>query len=151
MCCASWPTCVISCHLVVQGLLIAVILFQLSRKSYKPPPPKKPLIEKVNHYCAKMTCFWTLLQEMYSSKLHLCRRLIACVMKGSQSLYALPSRRGAELTLPCWKGMCHTLLPFVFEGTKSDVNLSLEAKCDTCLSKMDPPIMSHIDRIFYNT
>ncbi|XP_047057014.1 long chain base biosynthesis protein 1a-like [Lolium rigidum] len=31
-------------HLVVEGLLIAVILFQLSRKSYK--PPKKPLSEK---------------------------------------------------------------------------------------------------------
>ncbi|XP_008810414.1 long chain base biosynthesis protein 1b-like [Phoenix dactylifera] len=31
-------------HLVVEGLLIAVILFQLSRKSYK--PPKKPLTEK---------------------------------------------------------------------------------------------------------
>jgi hypothetical protein len=32
-------------HLVVEGLLIAVIVFQLSRKSYK--PPKKPLSEKV--------------------------------------------------------------------------------------------------------
>ncbi|PWZ05019.1 Long chain base biosynthesis protein 1a [Zea mays] len=31
-------------HLVVEGLLIAVIVFQLSRKSYK--PPKKPLTEK---------------------------------------------------------------------------------------------------------
>ncbi|KAM0930986.1 hypothetical protein ACQ4PT_000674 [Festuca glaucescens] len=31
-------------HLVVEGLLIAVIVFQLSRKSYK--PPKKPLSEK---------------------------------------------------------------------------------------------------------
>jgi serine palmitoyltransferase len=29
----------------VEGLLIAVIVFQLSRKSYK--PPKKPLSEKV--------------------------------------------------------------------------------------------------------
>jgi serine palmitoyltransferase len=29
----------------VEGLLIAVIVFQLSRKSYK--PPKKPLTEKV--------------------------------------------------------------------------------------------------------
>jgi hypothetical protein len=36
---------VISGHLVVEGLLIAVIVFQLSRKSYK--PPKKPLTEKV--------------------------------------------------------------------------------------------------------
>jgi serine palmitoyltransferase len=32
-------------HLVVEGLLIAVIVFQLTRKSYK--PPKKPLTEKV--------------------------------------------------------------------------------------------------------
>jgi serine palmitoyltransferase len=31
-------------HLVVEGLLIAVIVFQLTRKSYK--PPKKPLTEK---------------------------------------------------------------------------------------------------------
>ncbi|KAG8074284.1 hypothetical protein GUJ93_ZPchr0006g41675 [Zizania palustris] len=31
-------------HLVVEGLLIVVIVFQLSRKSYK--PPKKPLSEK---------------------------------------------------------------------------------------------------------
>ncbi|KAL5208305.1 hypothetical protein ABZP36_032740 [Zizania latifolia] len=31
-------------HLVVEGLLSAAILFQLSRKSYK--PPKKPLTEK---------------------------------------------------------------------------------------------------------
>ncbi|GJN08448.1 hypothetical protein PR202_ga26367 [Eleusine coracana subsp. coracana] len=31
-------------HLVVEGLLITVIVFQLSRKSYK--PPKKPLTEK---------------------------------------------------------------------------------------------------------
>jgi hypothetical protein len=39
---------VISGHLVVEGLLIAVIVFQLSRKSYK--PPKKPLTEKVRHF-----------------------------------------------------------------------------------------------------
>uniref|UniRef100_A0ACD5X065 Uncharacterized protein n=2 Tax=Avena sativa TaxID=4498 RepID=A0ACD5X065_AVESA len=37
-------------HLVVEGLLIAVIVFQLSRKSYK--PPKKPLTEKeVDELC----------------------------------------------------------------------------------------------------
>ena len=37
-------------HLVVEGLLIAVIVFQLSRKSYK--PPKKPLSEKeVDELC----------------------------------------------------------------------------------------------------
>jgi serine palmitoyltransferase len=36
-------------HLVVEGLLIAVIVFQLSRKSYK--PPKKPLTEKVRTSC----------------------------------------------------------------------------------------------------
>jgi hypothetical protein len=104
MCCVLHGLlgCVISGHLVVEGLLVAVILFQLSSKSYK--PPKKP---KVRRYCSKTSCFWTLLQEMYSSKLHLCRRLMTCVMNGSQSLYALPSRRGAESTLPCWKGMCH--------------------------------------------
>jgi hypothetical protein len=32
----------------VEGLLIAVIVFQLSRKSYK--PPKKPLSEKVDWF-----------------------------------------------------------------------------------------------------
>jgi uncharacterized membrane protein len=32
-------------HLVVEALLVVVILFQLTRKSYK--PPKKPLTEKV--------------------------------------------------------------------------------------------------------
>ena len=37
--------CLIEGHLVVEVLLIVVILFQLSRKSYK--PPKKPLTEKV--------------------------------------------------------------------------------------------------------
>ncbi|KAG0472587.1 hypothetical protein HPP92_014444 [Vanilla planifolia] len=37
-------------HLVVEVLLIAVILFQLSRKSYK--PPKKPLTEKeIDNLC----------------------------------------------------------------------------------------------------
>nr|AAK98692.1 Putative serine palmitoyltransferase [Oryza sativa Japonica Group] len=37
-------------HLVVEGLLIAAILFQLSRKSYK--PPKKPLTEReVDELC----------------------------------------------------------------------------------------------------
>jgi serine palmitoyltransferase len=40
----QWPRD-FSGHLVVEGLLIAVIVFQLSRKSYK--PPKKPLTEKV--------------------------------------------------------------------------------------------------------
>ncbi|ONM52242.1 hypothetical protein ZEAMMB73_Zm00001d019111 [Zea mays] len=39
----QWPRD-FSGHLVVEGLLIAVIVFQLSRKSYK--PPKKPLTEK---------------------------------------------------------------------------------------------------------
>uniref|UniRef100_A0A804MKP5 Uncharacterized protein n=1 Tax=Zea mays TaxID=4577 RepID=A0A804MKP5_MAIZE len=39
----QWPRD-FSSHLVVEGLLIAVIVFQLSRKSYK--PPKKPLTEK---------------------------------------------------------------------------------------------------------
>jgi hypothetical protein len=32
-------------HLLVEALLVVVILFQLTRKSYK--PPKKPLTEKV--------------------------------------------------------------------------------------------------------
>jgi serine palmitoyltransferase len=36
---------------VEEGLLIAVIVFQLSRKSYK--PPKKPLTEKARHYCGR--------------------------------------------------------------------------------------------------
>ncbi|KAL5651994.1 hypothetical protein ACJX0J_037452, partial [Zea mays] len=36
-------------HLVVEGLLIAIIVFQLSRKSYK--PPKKPLTEKIDELC----------------------------------------------------------------------------------------------------
>ncbi|RWW11892.1 hypothetical protein GW17_00024461, partial [Ensete ventricosum] len=40
-----WFSLVIEGHLVVEVLLVAVILFQLTRKSYK--PPKKPLTEKV--------------------------------------------------------------------------------------------------------
>lgn len=36
-------------HLVVEVLLVVVILFQLTRKSYK--PPKKPLSEKVGFTC----------------------------------------------------------------------------------------------------
>jgi hypothetical protein len=42
-------------HLVVEGLLIAVIVFQLSRKSYK--PPKKPLSEKVEGFSAPCSLF----------------------------------------------------------------------------------------------
>ncbi|KAG8061232.1 hypothetical protein GUJ93_ZPchr0003g17438 [Zizania palustris] len=42
-------------HLVVEGFLIAAILFQLSRKSYK--PPKKPLTEKVYIDYPRKPCF----------------------------------------------------------------------------------------------
>uniref|UniRef100_A0A8R7Q4M7 Uncharacterized protein n=1 Tax=Triticum urartu TaxID=4572 RepID=A0A8R7Q4M7_TRIUA len=48
-------------HLVVEGLLIAVIVFQLSRKSYK--PPKKPLSEKVEWFLYFVRSLFKLVQS----------------------------------------------------------------------------------------
>ena len=53
-----WLFSLVAGHLVVEVLLIAVILFQLSRKSYK--PPKKPLTEKVS--CVLCGCWFTQLK-----------------------------------------------------------------------------------------
>lgn len=53
-------------HLVVEVLLVVVILFQLTRKSYK--PPKKPLSEKVGFTCFCCCIFYDNMLFCYESK-----------------------------------------------------------------------------------
>lgn len=52
----------------MEGLLIAVIVFQLSRKSYK--PPKKPLSEKVEWFLSFVHSLFMLISIGFCSSLH---------------------------------------------------------------------------------
>jgi hypothetical protein len=102
----------------VEGLLIAVIVFQLSRKSYK--PPKKPLSEKVEWFSDHWPMSFNVQSIGFghrfikhfrkSLQFYLCRKLMSYVMNGNQNLCVLQSKRGLELRYQSWKGLCDVLI-----------------------------------------
>ena len=102
----------------MEGLLIAVIVFQLSRKSYK--PPKKPLSEKVESFSvhcplfdhAQTYLFDHCFMKYFGKTLHfyLRRRLMSYAMNGNQNHCVLRSKRVPESTHQSWKGLCDGLV-----------------------------------------
>jgi hypothetical protein len=104
----------------VEGLLIAVIVFQLSRKSYK--PPKKPLSEKVDWFSVHgqlsvhvqsigIGIGHRIMKHFRKSlEFYLRRKSMSYVMNGNQNLCVLQSKRGPELRHQSWEGLCDVLI-----------------------------------------